>query len=302
MEKSDRDIGQWDARLKEQLERSFHNYHVRRIDLSVARDNKQLDWTGETIIVEKASSAAAIATVRLMFEDADELTLQENVEIKSIFNRVYISNEVQADEWLDVIAGINFEYKKKIISPTEITGALNFLIGGPITTPAGVDLQIITGVDGILRIAREVQFYGYNTSISKYSANNSRIILRDVYQTVTVPVGQGAGGVVSGANLAPANSTIIGVVCRVTQAPGGGATTFDIGRTGAGNLDEFIDGIATAFGTTGTFAANHDAETIGPVLNDINRTLTITTDADVTVSDMKVLIVVFYRQEIPPTA
>lgn len=114
MDKSDRDISQWDARLKEQLERSFHNYHKRRIDLSVARDNKQFDWTGETLIVEKASSADANATVRFMFEDADELTLQENIEIKSIFNRIYISNDAQTDEWLDVIAGINFEYKKKI--------------------------------------------------------------------------------------------------------------------------------------------------------------------------------------------
>lgn len=114
MDRSDRDISAWDARLKEQLERSFHNYHKRRIDLSVARENEKYDWTGETLIVEKASSATATATVRLMFDDADELTLQENVGIKSIFNRIYLSNEVQAGQWLDVIAGINFEYKKKI--------------------------------------------------------------------------------------------------------------------------------------------------------------------------------------------
>lgn len=108
------DISQWNARLKEQLERSFHNYQVHKIDLSVARDNEKLDWTGETIIVEKASSATAIAMVRLMFDDADELILEKNVEIKSIFNKVYLSNEVQADEWLVMIIGINFEYKKKI--------------------------------------------------------------------------------------------------------------------------------------------------------------------------------------------
>lgn len=130
MEQSDRDISQWDARLKEQLERSFHNYHNRRIDLSVARDSEKLDWTGETLIVEKASSADAIATVRLMFEDADELTLQENVDIKSIFNRIYISNEVQTDEWLDVIAGINFEYKKKI----EGGGGLTYVDRGDISS------------------------------------------------------------------------------------------------------------------------------------------------------------------------
>lgn len=114
MEKSDRDISEWDRRLKQQLERSFHNYHNRRIDLSVARDNEQLDWTGEIIIVEKASSSDATATIRLMFDDADLLTLEKNVEIRSIFNRLFITNTAQAGEWLDVIAGINFEYKKKI--------------------------------------------------------------------------------------------------------------------------------------------------------------------------------------------
>lgn len=113
MKQSDRDISQWDARLKQQLERSFHNYHKRRIDLSVARDNKQIDWTGETIIVENASSSSAIATVRLMFDDANPLDLAENIEINSIFNRLFLSNEAQPDQWLDVIAGINFEYKKK---------------------------------------------------------------------------------------------------------------------------------------------------------------------------------------------
>ena len=111
---SDRDISAWDARLKQQLERSFHNYHKRRIDLSVARDNKQFDWTGEILIVEKASSSDAIATVRLMFDDADPLTLEENVQIGSIFNRIFVTNDALVGEWLDVIAGINFEYKKKI--------------------------------------------------------------------------------------------------------------------------------------------------------------------------------------------
>ncbi|MBA7523266.1 hypothetical protein ES705_15389 [subsurface metagenome] len=137
MAKSDRDISEWDARLKAQLERSFHNYHKRRIDLSVARDNKQLDWTGETIIVEKASSAAASAKVRLNFDDADELELVQNVEIKSIFGRLYLTNDAQADEWLDVIAGINFEYslRKGQLGINEIqvqwAGADSVSIAGP---------------------------------------------------------------------------------------------------------------------------------------------------------------------------
>ncbi len=112
MGQSDRDISEWESRLAEQVRRSFHNYRVRRIDLGVARYNKKIDLTGEIIIVEKASSLSASATVRLNFDDAGELDLTQGVEIKSIFGKIYLTNDVQTGEWLDVVTGINFEYKK----------------------------------------------------------------------------------------------------------------------------------------------------------------------------------------------
>lgn len=147
MEKSDRDISEWDARLRTQLQRSFHNYHVRRIDLSVARENKKLDWTGEIIIVEKASSSSAIAKLRLNYDDADLLTLEENVEIESIFGGVFLTNDAQPDEWLDVIEGINFSYKKKIaelskILPCVKTEPLHFLS----TSGVQIDIRKLFGV------------------------------------------------------------------------------------------------------------------------------------------------------------
>jgi len=119
MAKSDRDISEWDARLRSQLQRAFHNYHCRRIDLSVARDNQKLDWTGEILIVENVSSLDASAKVRLNFDDADQLTLEEDVEIESIFGGLFISNDAQPDEWLDVIAGINFKYRQQAQSRAE---------------------------------------------------------------------------------------------------------------------------------------------------------------------------------------
>lgn len=159
-------------------------------------------------------------------------------------------------------------------------------------------------VDELSYFERDAIFYaiiGIHGVIRKFGNFGDRLQITHVQEELTIPVGQGAAGVVTAANLAPANSTIIGCVCRVTQAPGGGATTIDIGRTGGGNLDEFIDGIATALGTTGTFAANHDAATVGPVLNAAVDTLTLTTDANVTGTDMKVRIVIFCREEIAPT-
>lgn len=156
--------------------------------------------------------------------------------------------------------------------------------------------------DGIAYFDSFVRFYANPQFYFTMPSLGCSFELGREEEEITIPVGQGAAGVNSAGNLVPENSTIIGVSCRVTQAPGGGATTLDVGRTGGGNLDEFIDGIATALGTTGTLAANHDAATIGPVLNAAADTVTLTTDANVTGSDMKVRVVVFYRKEIPPTS
>jgi hypothetical protein len=120
-------------------------------------------------------------------------------------------------------------------------------------------------------------------------------------EELTISVGNGSAGVVTSGNLAPANSLIEGVAVRVTQAPGGGATTIDVGVTGSGNLDSLIDGISTALNTTGTSPADNDATQL-PLLNGSATTLTVTTDSDVTGSDMKVRIVVYYKQFTVPTS
>lgn len=134
--------------------------------------------------------------------------------------------------------------------------------------------------------------------------NGSLIEIKSISEEVTIPVGSGAAPVVeTSGNLAPANSLILGVAFRVTDAPGGGATTVDIGRTGGGNLDEFIDGSSCdGLGETGNSAANHDAATTGPLYNTTAATLTLTTDADVTGSDMKVRVTVYYILFTAPTS
>jgi len=120
-------------------------------------------------------------------------------------------------------------------------------------------------------------------------------------EELTIAVGTGAAGVNTAANLAPVNSIITAVAVRVTQAPGGGATVFDIGRTG-GNTDEFIQNLAVALNTTGNSAANGDGVNAGPVHNAAANTLVVTTDANVTITDMKVRIVTWYDQIIEPTS
>lgn len=329
----DREIKSWEQRLADQVQRDWDNYKHLHIDLSTARIDVPYVIPGEYLYVEEHSSASAVAKIKLSRNTNDALDLEKGVKIETVFKQVFITNDALQDEWLDLVFDINFKYKKKIIN--EAAGPFMFTTGGPLITPAGVDLQLLPGAGGITQIGDAgVQSHGlvnnddlfvsgkfevngnlyadanaYFSSIIQapifvlVGSSGSSVQFRVLYEELTIPVGQGAAGIVTAGNLAPKDSTIIGVCFRVTQAPGGGATTLDIGRTGAGNLDEFIDGASCdVLGETGTFAANHDAVTTGPVLNDIDRTLTLTTDVNVAGSDMKVRIVVFYRQEIPPTS
>lgn len=126
--------------------------------------------------------------------------------------------------------------------------------------------------------------------------------IKSITELVTIPVGQGATPVVlSAGNLAPANSRILEAAVYVTQQPGGGATTLDVGITG-GNLDGLIDGIAVTTGTDGNSVANNDGVQTFPVENAAATTLTLTTDADVTGTDMIVRVVVWYRDVVAPTS
>lgn len=133
------------------------------------------------------------------------------------------------------------------------------------------------------------------------AGNGSAGGLKTLQELVTIPVGQGATGVVTSGNLAPVSSLIKAVGVRVVTAPGGGATTFDVGVTGSGNLDSLIDGLSTAASTTGTSPVNNDGTQL-PLVNAADATLTVTTDVNVATSDMEVRIVVWYEQFTPPTS
>lgn len=141
-------------------------------------------------------------------------------------------------------------------------------------------------------------------SVAFQSSSGSQITRKEIDEEVTIPVGSGnTPVVVSSSNLAPENSVIKGVAVRVTQAPGGGATVVSVGRTNGGNADEFIDDISTAAGTTGNSAANSDGTlTYTNMLQAAADTFDITTDADVTGTDMKIRIVVWYEQITAPTS
>ena len=150
-----------------------------------------------------------------------------------------------------------------------------------------LEVAAYTYLDGVVYCADRVQ---------KEGGVGASLAWKSISELVTIPVGSGNTPVVaSTSDLAPANSIIKAVTVRVTQAPGGGATVVSVGRTNGGNTDEFIDAISTAAGTIGNHASNSDGTlTYTSMLQDAADTFDITTDADVTGSDMILRITVFY--------
>ena len=149
-----------------------------------------------------------------------------------------------------------------------------------------------------LEVVNNVYCYG---DYQQEEANGAALNIKSIAEEVTISVGQGSGGVATSGNLAPADSLILAVTARVTDAPGGGATTFDVGVTGSGNLDSLIDGVATALDTQGNSASDNDGTQL-PIANGTATTLTVTTDSDVTDNEMKIRLVVWYLELVEPTS
>jgi len=133
------------------------------------------------------------------------------------------------------------------------------------------------------------------TFYANHDAYDDKLFNASFTEEVTIPVGQGMAGVLSANSLCRDDSIVLGLVGKVTQAPGGGATALDIGRNG-GNTDEFADGIAVAVDTPIISIADGDGALTGPFYCTADAKLVFTTDANVTGTDMKVLVTIFYMK------
>lgn len=140
---------------------------------------------------------------------------------------------------------------------------------------------------------------GLKANQSRYDLNQGVEFSAYLTEEIRIPVGQGAAGVLSVANLCRIDSIILGCVGRVTQAPGGGATLFDAGRNPIGPAEFAVD-VAVALGTTFASPTDGDASNDGPVRSAADSKVKITTNANVTGSDMKVRVTVWYVKLYPP--
>jgi len=108
----DREIQGWDKRLADQVRRNWDNYKHLRIDLTAARLDEPLKIAGEFLYVYSSSGSAA-AKIKLNRNTNDSLDLEKGVNIETVFIDVFITNDAQADEWIDLVFGINFKYREK---------------------------------------------------------------------------------------------------------------------------------------------------------------------------------------------
>ena len=109
---SDRDISNWDNRLLKHVHKKWDNYTRHRIFLDTAKDREYIPIAGEYLYVEEVSGGSVDASIRLDKNDAPLLDLVRGVEIRTVFEGFYITSPAQPGQWLDLLVGINFLYKK----------------------------------------------------------------------------------------------------------------------------------------------------------------------------------------------
>ncbi len=100
--------------LAEQVKHNWKNYKTLRIDLSIARTKELFNMAGKYICVQDVSSRNVIATIILNEKENDPLNLKNALEIETFFKEFYITNTAQAGQWIDLIIGADFAYKKKM--------------------------------------------------------------------------------------------------------------------------------------------------------------------------------------------
>ncbi len=159
-------------------------------------------------------------------------------------------------------------------------------------------------IQNMLYVHSQTHLYGTlflteTANLAMAGGSGESCIYSRLQEEITIPVGQGSGlGIQSTDFMLRADSVIIAVVARVTQAPGGGATIWNVGQIS--NLDQFIAGKSVALGTTGTSAGDNDGADPGPPYQAAAAKIKVNTNVDVTGSDMKVKVTVFYMQMFPP--
>ncbi len=130
----------WEQRIHDQVNRGWKNYRKHRFDLTAARADLFFAFPGDFMYVEAASSASAVASVKLNSNTNESLDLQAGTSIKTVFKELFFSNDAQPGEWLDVIVGVNFEKMDQFPEQTrQAQAVVEITHANPDTNQAGAD-------------------------------------------------------------------------------------------------------------------------------------------------------------------
>ena len=128
----------WEENLAAQKRRGFINYSVITIDLATARTNELHHVPGDILYVNKVSSKSAAATARFNLTKNDEVELKLHSRIETVFTSLFISNEAQAGEWMELVIGINFKVSNlNIPSRSELQPVITITNASADTNQAG---------------------------------------------------------------------------------------------------------------------------------------------------------------------
>jgi len=168
------------------------------------------------------------------------------------------------------------------------------------------DLSALGEAEGLAGVSEEVTSKlvdGETVSADILEVVNglNKFTIKTYTEDITVAVGQGqvgSGGAVDGSsNLVKDNCFLLCAIAKVITAPGGGATTVDVGRKNTA-ADELVDGMSSAADTVSN-SWDH-ATPVGIVHNNAADVISVSTDADVTGSDMVVRVTTFLAEMTNP--
>lgn len=108
-------VSTWEQRLAEQRKRRFDHFEPIELSLDTARTNERFPVAGDGLHVVELSAGASI-DVRLNHPNNPPITISRASEIDQIaavFTDIYITHTAQAGESVKLLAGIDFDLKKK---------------------------------------------------------------------------------------------------------------------------------------------------------------------------------------------
>lgn len=102
-------MSNFEKKLSEQVEKRYEKYKTYRINLSTANLDHQISLAGNFLCIDEVSSGSAQAQIKIDHDRSDPINLQLHTIIKTMFYTLFLSNEAQPGEWIEILVGCDFD-------------------------------------------------------------------------------------------------------------------------------------------------------------------------------------------------